>query len=40
LLPDEEKMRRADYSFVNAGSLEELDRFVAQVVKELTRSGG
>jgi dephospho-CoA kinase len=40
LLPDEEKMRRADYAFVNAGSREELDRFVAQVVKELTRSGG
>jgi len=40
LLPDEEKRARADYVFVNEGSLQELDRFVAQVVKELTRSGG
>ena len=40
LLPDEEKARRADYAFVNAGSREELDRFVARVVEELTRSGG
>jgi dephospho-CoA kinase len=40
LLPEEEKAARADYAFANTGSLEELDRFVAQVVKELTRSAG
>jgi dephospho-CoA kinase len=40
LLPDEAKAARADYAFVNAGSREELDRFVAGVVEELTRSGG
>ena len=36
LLPDEEKVARADYAFVNDGSLEELDAFVAEVVAELT----
>jgi dephospho-CoA kinase len=40
LLPDEEKARRADYAFVNAGPRADLDRFVARVVEELTRSGG
>jgi dephospho-CoA kinase len=35
LLPDEEKVARADYAYVNAGTLRELDRFVAQVMKEL-----
>jgi dephospho-CoA kinase len=38
LLPDEEKIRRADFAFVNDGTLEELDRFVADVVEELSRS--
>jgi dephospho-CoA kinase len=38
LIPDEEKLRRADYAYVNTGSLEELDRFVAAVVEELSRS--
>lgn len=38
LIPDEEKLRRADYAYVNDGSLEELDAFVARVVKELTSS--
>jgi len=38
LLPDEEKVRRADFSYVNDGSLEELDRFVADVVERLTSS--
>jgi dephospho-CoA kinase len=37
LLSDEEKLARADYSFVNDGSLEELDAFVADVVGRLTR---
>jgi dephospho-CoA kinase len=35
LLPDEEKVRRADYAFVNDGSLAELDAFVASVVHDL-----
>ena len=37
LLPDEEKIRRADYSYVNDGSLEALDRFVVSVMDDLTR---
>jgi dephospho-CoA kinase len=36
LIPDEEKLRRADFAYVNDGSLEELDRFVAGVVEELS----
>lgn len=36
LIPDEEKVRRADYAYVNDGSLEELDAWVAGVVRELT----
>lgn len=35
LLADEEKMRRADFGYVNAGTLEELDAFVGRVVDEL-----
>jgi dephospho-CoA kinase len=38
LVPEEEKVRQADYVFMNTGSLEELDRWVAGVVEELTRS--
>jgi dephospho-CoA kinase len=38
LMPDEEKVRRADFAYVNDGSLEELDAFVGRVVKELTSS--
>jgi len=38
LLPEEEKARRADFVFVNDGTLDELDRFVAGVVEELSRS--
>jgi dephospho-CoA kinase len=38
LVPDEEKVRRADFSYVNDGSLEELDAFVAGVLGELLRS--
>jgi dephospho-CoA kinase len=36
LLPDAEKVKRADYSFKNTGSLEELDAFVASVVRDLS----
>ena len=36
LLPDEEKVARADYAYVNDGTLEELDAFVADVVAQLT----
>jgi dephospho-CoA kinase len=35
LIPDEEKVRRADFAYVNEGSLEELDAWVAGVVREL-----
>ena len=35
LLPDAEKVKRADYAFKNIGSLEELDEFVASVMHEL-----
>ena len=35
LVPDEEKVERADFAYVNDGSLEELDAFVASVVAEL-----
>jgi len=38
LVPEEEKVRRADFSYVNDGSLEQLDAFVAGVLKELRRS--
>ena len=36
LVPEEEKVRRADFAFVNDGTLEELDAFVAGVLEELT----
>ena len=36
LIPDDEKVVRADFSYVNYGSLEELDAFVADVVRTLT----
>ena len=35
LLPDAEKVKRADYAYVNTGSLEDLDAFVASVMREL-----
>jgi len=38
LLPDREKVERADYSYVNTGSLDELDAFVASVMEELRAS--
>ena len=36
LLSDEDKLARADFSFVNDGSLEDLDAFVADVVSRLS----
>lgn len=36
LIPDEEKMERADFAYVNDGSLEDLDAFVADVVRTLS----
>ena len=36
LLSDEEKVARADYAYVNDGTLEELDAFVADVLAQLT----
>jgi dephospho-CoA kinase len=37
LIPDEEKVRRAHYAYVNDGSLAELAAFVAGVLAELRR---
>jgi dephospho-CoA kinase len=39
LLPDEEKVARADYAFTNDGSLEALDEFVAGVMDDLAGGG-
>jgi len=36
LLPDADKLERADFAYVNDGTLEELDAFVRRVVDELT----
>jgi dephospho-CoA kinase len=38
LVPEDEKVRRADYCYVNDGSLEELDAFVVGVLEELRAS--
>ena len=38
LIPDDEKMQRADFSYVNDGSLAALDAFVAGVVENLLSS--
>jgi dephospho-CoA kinase len=38
LVPEDEKVRRADFCYVNDGSLEQLDAFVAGVLEELRRS--
>jgi dephospho-CoA kinase len=35
LIPDEEKARRADFAYVNDGSLDDLDQFVKEVVEDL-----
>ena len=37
LLPDREKVKRADFHYVNTGTLEELDAWVKGVMEELTR---
>ena len=36
LIPDEEKAKRADFVYVNDGTLQQLDEFVAGVVQALT----
>ncbi|MFL5928469.1 MAG: dephospho-CoA kinase [Gaiellaceae bacterium] len=36
LIPDAEKVKRADFSYKNTGSLEELDAFVKAVLAELS----
>jgi dephospho-CoA kinase len=35
LLPDREKVKRADFAYVNTGTLEDLDDWVAGVMREL-----
>jgi len=35
LIPDKEKVKRADYAYTNTGSLEELDAFVISVMDDL-----
>jgi dephospho-CoA kinase len=35
LIPDDEKVKRADFSYVNTGTLEELDAWIAGVMAEL-----
>lgn len=37
LIPDEEKVQRADYAYVNDGTLDELDAFVVRVLGALAR---
>jgi dephospho-CoA kinase len=37
LLPDSVKVAQADFSYVNDGSIDELDDFVKAVLRELTR---
>jgi dephospho-CoA kinase len=37
LIPDAEKVARADFAFVNDGTLEELDLFVEEVLSQLRR---
>jgi dephospho-CoA kinase len=38
LIPDDEKVKRADFAYVNDGALDELDAFVSDVVTKLTGS--
>jgi dephospho-CoA kinase len=40
LLPDDEKIKRADFAYVNDGSIAELDAFVADVVAKLASELG
>jgi dephospho-CoA kinase len=39
LLPDEEKLARADFAYVNDGTIADLDAFVAEVMEELESRG-
>ena len=39
LIPDEEKVRRADFAYLNDGTLTELDAFVAHVVEVTVNDG-
>jgi dephospho-CoA kinase len=36
LIPDKEKVKRADFAYVNTGTLDELDAWVADVMAKLT----
>jgi dephospho-CoA kinase len=38
LLPDREKVKRADFAYVNTGTPDELDAWVAEVLAALTRA--
>jgi dephospho-CoA kinase len=38
LVPEDEKVRRADFAYVNDGTLDDLDAFVAGVVERLSSS--
>jgi dephospho-CoA kinase len=38
LLPDKEKVQRADYAYVNTGTLAELGAWVEHVMAELTQA--
>jgi dephospho-CoA kinase len=40
LIPDREKAKRADFVYVNTGTFEDLDAWVAGVVRELTKDEG
>jgi dephospho-CoA kinase len=37
LIPDEEKLRRADFAYVNDGTLEDLDLFVIGAMRQLRK---
>ena len=37
LIPDREKVKRADFAYVNTGTIEDLDEWVAGVMAELTK---
>ena len=37
LIPDREKAKRADFTYVNTGTPEQLDAWVAEVMATLTR---
>jgi dephospho-CoA kinase len=37
LIPDDEKVRRADFAYVNDGSLAELEAFVGRVLEDMRR---